>query len=390
MGRKSMFLHDSFYFSKHTIRSESNYYGVKKESLETNKWIYEIIGQLLGILHSNVVLKGGAASQLYLPIESQRCTADIDFACFLEKEDIIDSLEYLKSKFNKYNCFFDYKEYVPKHAKDSFHSIKMSTFLLDLPFIFNKGRKKDLKIDFVYLSNSQDISYLKNNCNVLGLTLNYDPICVPKNILIAEKLLTFASNSIGLEKHKIDGFYKNTYDVYNLLNIETSANFFVSVAENLSKVVDKECKNKGLSTLSTQILLKDVLDTLFNFFTWDLFVKDPYYHIKVKKFIDANIQQHIRTHLDIDTWAIMSMYIYTYVCSIKAYIKNNQLLYFDLINDYIDEITFIESLSKGEIELYKIKFIKKITEWNNGMILKNIVNINRMCFLTMLIEKNLI
>ncbi|EYE87232.1 hypothetical protein Q428_14445 [Fervidicella metallireducens AeB] len=390
MGKKNIFLHDSFYFSKHTIRSESNYYGVKKESLEVNKWIYEIIGQLQEMLSSNVVIKGGAASQLYLPIEFQRCTADIDFACIIDKEDIVNSLEYLKYKFTKCNCFFDYKEYIPKHVKDSFHSIEMSTFLLDLPFIFNKGRKKDLKIDFVYHSNSQDISCFMNKCNVLGLTLDYTPICVPKNILIAEKLLTFASNSIGLEKHRIDGYYKNTYDVYNLLNVETSADFFVDIAENLSKVVDKECKTKRISTLSTQIILDDISDTLFNFFTWDLFVKDPYCHVKVKKFIDSNIQQHIRTYMDIDTWAIMFMYIYTYISSIKAYIKTKQILYFDLINDYIDEITFIESLSKGERELYRKKFIMKISEWNSKVIVKNIMNINRMCFLTMLIEKNLI
>src|ERR1700683_5176808 len=49
--------------------------------VEAFAWDLEIYGHLQQYLGDAVVLKGGAATQLYLPVELQRTSVDIDIIC---------------------------------------------------------------------------------------------------------------------------------------------------------------------------------------------------------------------------------------------------------------------------------------------------------------------
>lgn len=50
------------------------------ENISQKVWDLELFLQIQAILGERVVLKGGAATQFYLPKEAQRTSVDIDYA----------------------------------------------------------------------------------------------------------------------------------------------------------------------------------------------------------------------------------------------------------------------------------------------------------------------
>ncbi|MBI4648035.1 MAG: nucleotidyl transferase AbiEii/AbiGii toxin family protein [Bacteroidia bacterium] len=68
--------------------------------IEMLLWDFEIFAQLTAI-HKDFILKGGAATQIYLPVEKQRASRDIDLATTLTEKEIENALNNVKQKFEE-------------------------------------------------------------------------------------------------------------------------------------------------------------------------------------------------------------------------------------------------------------------------------------------------
>lgn len=283
-----------------------------------------------------------------------------------------------------------FEKYIPKHLKDPFHIIPMVTYLIHLPYHYNEGKRRGLKIDFLFGKiDSKDLQR-PEDLEMIGIKLKNPPACVSKDLLIAEKIITFAVNSIGLESHKVDSIYKNLYDLYYLINLDSSLSTFRSIADNLYKVIDFESNVKDLSTLSTNHILTDILETLIDLFTWDLGVKEAVPHRKLKKVLETCIQRNIRQDLTLDTWAILAMNLYVFMYSLHEYTNNKGWEALGVVNEYIDDLEYMISFSKAEKKKYKSYLYKVIHNWREDLVLDSYHSTERLTFLVNLIENEII
>lgn|SRR3989338_10137672 len=78
---KDVLINDEKYFSKETIeRLKKKFKFTQAVHIEMLLWDFEIFSQLSEIHSNQFILKGGAATQLYLSSDKQRASRDIDFA----------------------------------------------------------------------------------------------------------------------------------------------------------------------------------------------------------------------------------------------------------------------------------------------------------------------
>ena len=71
--------HDKTAFSREYLQNRMELYGFKNMSrMELFLWDLELFLQIQNRLGEHIVLKGGAATQFYLPVEAQRTSVDID------------------------------------------------------------------------------------------------------------------------------------------------------------------------------------------------------------------------------------------------------------------------------------------------------------------------
>jgi hypothetical protein len=86
-------IHDSLYFTREEIlRRAKEYEYPNPLAVEYFLWDCELAAQLQSVC-DDLVLKGGAATQLHLPLERQRGSKDIDMVTALEIEDIAAIVE---------------------------------------------------------------------------------------------------------------------------------------------------------------------------------------------------------------------------------------------------------------------------------------------------------
>lgn len=87
-------------FSKETIERRMTKGGFKSIlRFELFIWDLEIFLQIQKILGDNIILKGGAATQFYIPIEQQRTSIDIDMLCLCSKEEVVSAIKHIETVF---------------------------------------------------------------------------------------------------------------------------------------------------------------------------------------------------------------------------------------------------------------------------------------------------
>ncbi|MDD2957782.1 MAG: hypothetical protein PHR92_04725 [Lachnospiraceae bacterium] len=90
---KNLF-HEEKAFQRETFFRRMQEYGFKNMGrMELFLWDLELFLQIQNILGDRIVLKGGAATQFYLPIEAQRTSVDIDMLFFGTEEEINKTLD---------------------------------------------------------------------------------------------------------------------------------------------------------------------------------------------------------------------------------------------------------------------------------------------------------
>jgi hypothetical protein len=378
-------------FSKSNISKVCKEYGFETpESVESHLWVYELYYQIQKRAGSSCVLKGGACAQLYLSLETQRCTLDLDLATTLNPKQLFQLLSSIVDEFNSYDLFSDFREYIPRQPISDNKLIPMKTYLFSLPFIY-KGRAEkgfpDIKIDFVFLpTDVLPTSYI-NNSRTVGLKLNYSPFSLSKHSIISNKLLTFAVNSIGLEKHKIESFYKNVYDLFYLIKEYNNLSLFKSVSDIIYDNICLEFSLKNLEPINTLIMLDDILITLYDLFTFDLLFLEPRLSKRVSDFELRCLQSSARSDLNLDTWSIMIMYIYIWVITLKEYVISGNTSSIKMISEIMDYYEYYLSLDKKERRIMMKEYRKVIFSKDTRLMLTRSIHPLRVIYLYFICDR---
>lgn len=374
--KKSFFIHDYYKFTEQYIGNKSSYYGIPKRVIERQIWIYELHSQIQKRLKGRVVLKGGASTQLYLPLQVQRCTEDLDLYTDLSPKQLRKEMKNIEKEFNSNKIHMKVNEYIPKSVIESGKTLPITTFIIKLPFIFKENRKskqESLKIDFLHMNIKKlHTNYLKKG-EILGLNLKYIPITVDKYSAITAKVVTFAVNSIGIEKFKKDKLYKNAYDMFYMITTYVDKDILVKVAEYMKISMKEEFHIKKIHPISIEEVLEDILQELYYLSIYDL--KDNFTGYS-KRFLDFQInylQYGIKEKLDFDSWGIICAHLYLWIYALKYYILYKDLSKLDYIIKIEEEYNFYNKLSDKDQIIYLDNTITKLQN-KRGQYLYNEIN----------------
>lgn len=392
MNQKYLFLaHKYDSFAKSNISKIHKIYGIESwESIESHLWVYELYYQIQKRVGQNCVLKGGACAQLHLPLDVQRCTLDIDLATSLNSKELIDLLKSIVKDFNSNDFPSDFREYIPRIPLSDNKLIPMKTFLFTLPFKY-KGKNErgfaDMKMDFVFLpTDILPASYIRDG-KTFGLNLKYTPFSLNQYSIISNKLLTFAVNSIGIDRYKIASFYKNIYDLYYLINEYNDLQCIKSVSEIIYDNICLEFSLKNMKPMDTSALLDDILITLHNLFIYDLLLLEPKVSKRLLNFEESCLQASARIDLSFDTWSIMAMYIYIWVTTLKEYITTGNSSGVEMINEILDFYDYYLSMEKKERRMVMREYRKVIFSNDTRLMLSKSIHPLRIIYLYFIYDR---
>lgn len=209
-------LHYQKYLQKGEILKRTEHYGFPQPHLlELLVYDYEIFRQLLS-LSRRFVLKGGAAAQLFFPVEQQRASIDIDLITSHTPGEVEDLF---LNKLGKLD-FASVKVHVPKKPKKS---LPLVTYLVDLPSVTRESCQVKIDILFEELSSYRVEAIRERELFALKVTGGFP--CVTRGSLVADKLLTLASRSIGIAKAREDQLPKHLYDLFRLMKVMKPKDF---------------------------------------------------------------------------------------------------------------------------------------------------------------------
>ena len=270
----------------------------------------------------------------------------------------------IKDDFYKNNIYSSYIEYVPRSVKLHGRTIPMMTFIFDLPFQFNKKkwvRHPGIKIDFLFLDMKKLHKTELLHGETLGLNLSYTPITIDKHSTISDKLITLASKSLGLERNKLEGIYKNIYDLYWLINTYNDLESFKIISQRIKESLSIEIEMKNGKPITVDELLEDILCTIYDIATVSLLQSSSELPFPIMRFKEESLQKEFRNSLNTDMWSVMSLYLYIWAFSLKTYISSKDHSKLEGINTVIDKYDYYLSLIKNERRMFKRELKERVT-----------------------------
>jgi hypothetical protein len=126
-------IHDKNCFDRETMMARMQQLKFNNLArMELFLWDLEMFLQIQTILKDNIVLKGGAAAQFYLPIEYQRTSVDIDMACATDQVAVEKALASIGSRLKSQDGLFNARSHKPKNPKAH---LPMVTYYMDVPSV---------------------------------------------------------------------------------------------------------------------------------------------------------------------------------------------------------------------------------------------------------------
>ena len=184
-------IHDSKFFQKEELlRRAEEYEFPNPIAVEYFAWDCELIAQLQSV-SDNLILKGGAATQLHLPLLKQRGSKDVDIVTTLDIKDIQAIVDETAQKFK------DCAKFELHKPKNPTPNMPLKTYFAHVPSQIDNNRKEiEVKIDFLCKCpelNSETLS------KVQTYALETQAIkCSTAGTLTGDKLLSLAKGSIGI------------------------------------------------------------------------------------------------------------------------------------------------------------------------------------------------
>ncbi len=260
-------------FSADLIASTARELGfAQPNTLEALVWDYELYAQLQQRGSGSFRLKGGAAVQLYVPAERQRASMDIDVLTAAPRRKIQELLQDISTAYAAEEPYLRFEPYVPDRPASirglySYTTLAPST-------LGQKWRLEDgtivearmIKVDFHETENLPPGE--KREGTVAEIRLGYQPICVRRGYLIAEKLLTQARGTVGVPDARYPDLPKHLYDLDSLMmspdTVEALTEASVWLPGLIEQQGDRWKGEKGieavLNDLETSLLNLAVID----------------------------------------------------------------------------------------------------------------------------------
>jgi hypothetical protein len=207
-------------FSKQNIEKMMAEGGFKSISkFELFIWDLEIMLQLQRVLGDNIILKGGAATQFYLPVNNQRTSIDIDLICKASHEEVGLALQSIEDSFAGQEEYLKFRKHIPKNSKVSLDYLE--TYFVTVPTICSGDEllgsrgKQEVKVEFLFLEGGHRIQKIKSP-NLFALTTGESFNILSFEQLFSDKLTTIGPNTIGVPFERSDEQLKQVYDVITL------------------------------------------------------------------------------------------------------------------------------------------------------------------------------
>ena len=256
MDYKKLF-HKEEAFQRETFQKRMEEFGFKNMArMELFLWDLELFLHIQKILGDKIILKGGAATQFYLPRDAQRTSVDIDMLFFGTEEEIKKTLRKIEEYLGTEDELFYFHKHSPKNPKTN---LPLHTYYTKVPSVlFNAERNmeresipyQELKIEFILQPEKWEYER-RTGENIFAVNSSWNYQILPLNYLFADKLTTLGCNTIGVQNERLDEQVKQFYDIMMLSRNCISEMQCSVVKEKYLKRAEQEWNTRKITLGST-------------------------------------------------------------------------------------------------------------------------------------------
>jgi len=214
-------------------------------------WDLEIFLQIQRRIGDNIILKGGAATQFYIPVENQRTSVDIDMICTCSEEEVIRALVEIEDELNGEDDLFKFKEYTPQKPKVELKYLK--TYFVKVPTICVKNELyithgvQEVKVEFLFSTDTYKINKIKSP-ELFAVETEHSFNILTLSSLFGDKLTTLGPKTVGITEDRMDELFKQIYDIITLFesNKQSIILNFISIKRHYEKVAKVQCEMRNI------------------------------------------------------------------------------------------------------------------------------------------------
>lgn len=256
MDYKKLF-HKEEAFQRETFQKRMEEFGFKNMArMELFLWDLELFLHIQKILGDKIILKGGAATQFYLPRDAQRTSVDIDMLFFGTEEEIKKTLRKIEEYLGTEDELFYFHKHSPKNPKTN---LPLHTYYTKVPSVLSNAERnmeresipyQELKIEFILQPEKWEYER-RTGENIFAVNSSWNYQILPLNYLFADKLTTLGCNSIGVQNERLDEQVKQFYDIMMLSRNCISEMQCSVVKEKYLKRAEQEWNTRKITLGST-------------------------------------------------------------------------------------------------------------------------------------------
>ena len=256
MDYKKLF-HKEEAFQRETFQKRMEEFGFKNMArMELFLWDLELFLHIQKILGDKIILKGGAATQFYLPMDAQRTSVDIDMLFFGTEEEIKKTLRKIEEYLGTEDELFYFHKHSPKNPKTN---LPLHTYYTKVPSVLSNAERnmeresipyQELKIEFILQPEKWEYER-RTGENIFAVNSSWNYQILPLNYLFADKLTTLGCNTIGVQNERLDEQVKQFYDIMMLSRNCISEMQCSVVKEKYLKRAEQEWNTRKITLGST-------------------------------------------------------------------------------------------------------------------------------------------
>ena len=256
MDYKKLF-HKEEAFQRETFQKRMEEFGFKNMArMELFLWDLELFLHIQKILGDKIILKGGAATQFYLPSDAQRTSVDIDMLFFGTEEEIKKTLRKIEEYLGTEDELFYFHKHSPKNPKTN---LPLHTYYTKVPSVLSNAERnmeresipyQELKIEFILQPEKWEYER-RTGENIFAVNSSWNYQILPLNYLFADKLTTLGCNTIGVQNERLDEQVKQFYDIMMLSRNCISEMQCSVVKEKYLKRAEQEWNTRKITLGST-------------------------------------------------------------------------------------------------------------------------------------------
>ena len=256
MDYKKLF-HKEEAFQRETFQKRMEEFGFKNMArMELFLWDLELFLHIQKILGDKIILKGGAATQFYLPRDAQRTSVDIDMLFFGTEEEIKKTLRKIEEYLGTEDELFYFHKHSPKNPKTH---LPLHTYYTKVPSVLSNAERnmeresipyQELKIEFILQPEKWEYER-RTGENIFAVNSSWNYQILPLNYLFADKLTTLGCNTIGVQNERLDEQVKQFYDIMMLSRNCISEMQCSVVKEKYLKRAEQEWNTRKITLGST-------------------------------------------------------------------------------------------------------------------------------------------